>query len=85
MLNDTTVTKFYEMNLNTMAQAFREQTKDNNFATMSFEERFGLLVELLLLKQSGQLYVDLHIQMGLIQHQKCIRHQVILILLDITP
>lgn len=45
MLNDNTATKLHEMKLSIMAQVFREQTKDNGFAAMSFEERFGLLVD----------------------------------------
>lgn len=46
MLNETTVTKLHEMKLSTMAQAFRDQTKDSNFGSMSFEERFGILVDI---------------------------------------
>lgn len=34
------------MKLGTMAQSFREQTKDNNFSGMSFEERFGIIVDI---------------------------------------
>jgi DNA replication protein DnaC len=45
MLNDNTTVKLHEMKLSVMAQAFREQMKDNAFASMSFEERFGLLVD----------------------------------------
>ncbi|OJU09437.1 MAG: AAA family ATPase [Clostridiales bacterium 43-6] len=45
MLNDTTVTKLHEMKLSVMAQAFREQMDNNNFNELSFEERFGLLVD----------------------------------------
>lgn len=45
MLNENTVTKLHEMKLSVMAQAFREQMKDNHFNEMSFEERFGLLVD----------------------------------------
>lgn len=45
MLNDNTTSKLHEMHLRVMAQAFREQLKDNSFSTMSFEERFGLLVD----------------------------------------
>lgn len=45
MLNDNTVNKLHEMKLSIMAQAFREQSKDNRFATMSFEERLGLIVD----------------------------------------
>jgi DNA replication protein DnaC len=45
MLNENTVSKLHEMHLSVMAQAFRDQTTDNGFAGMSFEERFGLLVD----------------------------------------
>jgi len=45
MLNENTVNKLYDMKLSVIAQAFREQTKDNSFTAMSFEERFGLLVD----------------------------------------
>lgn len=46
MLNENTVTKLHEMKLGVIAQAFREQTKDNSFNAMSFEERFGLLIDI---------------------------------------
>jgi DNA replication protein DnaC len=45
MLNDTTVTKLHEMKLSVMAQSFREQSMDSNFSSMSFEERFGLIID----------------------------------------
>ena len=45
MLNDTTVTKLHEMKLSVMAQSFREQLKGTDLTTLSFEERFGLLVD----------------------------------------
>jgi len=45
MLNNNTVTKLHEMKLSIMAQAFRDQSIDSNFSIMSFEERFGLLVD----------------------------------------
>jgi DNA replication protein DnaC len=45
MLNENTVSKLQEMRLSVMAQVFREQMKDGSFTTMSFEERFGLLVD----------------------------------------
>lgn len=45
MLNENTVSKLQEMRLSVMAQVFREQTKDGSFTAMSFEERFGLLVD----------------------------------------
>ncbi|OPX84248.1 MAG: hypothetical protein A4E53_04024 [Pelotomaculum sp. PtaB.Bin104] len=45
MLNENTVSKLQEMRLSVMVQAFREQMKDGGFTGMSFEERFGLLVD----------------------------------------
>lgn len=45
MLNTSTVTKLHEMKLGTMASAFQAQLKDPAFQTMSFEDRFGLMVD----------------------------------------
>lgn len=45
MLSDNTVTKLHEMKLSVMAESFREQMKDSGFNEMSFEERFGLIVD----------------------------------------
>ena len=45
MLNDATVTKLHEMMLSIMAKAFREQLRDADISNLSFEERFGLLVD----------------------------------------
>jgi DNA replication protein DnaC len=45
MLNENTVSKLHEMRLNVMAQAFRKQMTDNGFTSLSFEDRFGLLID----------------------------------------
>lgn len=45
MLNENTVTKLQEMRLGAMAQAFKAQMSDPNMAALSFEDRFGLLVD----------------------------------------
>lgn len=45
MLNETTVTKLYEMKMNIMAQSFKEQLQNPEFNSMQFEERFGLIVD----------------------------------------
>lgn len=45
MLNGNTVTKLQEMHLSVMAQAFRDQMKESSFDELSFEERFGFLVD----------------------------------------
>jgi DNA replication protein DnaC len=45
MLNEQTMTKLYAMKLNGMADAYREQEEQARTAELSFQERFGLLVD----------------------------------------
>ena len=45
MLTENAVTKLQEMHLSAMAKAFKDQMTDPNMADMSFEDRFGLLVD----------------------------------------
>ena len=45
MLTENTITKLREMRLSAMAAAFKEQLTDPNIAGLSFEDRFGLLVD----------------------------------------
>ena len=45
MLNDQTFEKLSYMKLRGMATAFRQQMEDSAMASLSFEERFGLLVD----------------------------------------
>ena len=45
MLDDNTISKLHEMRLPVMAQSFNEQIKNGCFAELSFEERFGMLVD----------------------------------------
>ena len=45
MLTENTITKLQQMRLSAMANAFREQQMDPNMASLSFEDRFGLLVD----------------------------------------
>ena len=45
MLSQQTLEKLYTMKLNGMADAFRQQQEDTEIASLSFEERFGLLVD----------------------------------------
>jgi DNA replication protein DnaC len=45
MLNEQTVNKLHEMRLSGMVDAFRQQQKDNAYSEMTFEERFGLIVD----------------------------------------
>jgi DNA replication protein DnaC len=45
MQNNIIINKLNEMHLNMMAKAYREQLKDNSYRSMSFEDRFQLLVD----------------------------------------
>ncbi len=45
MLTQQTLEKLYTMKLNGMADAFRQQQEDTDIASLSFEERFALLVD----------------------------------------
>ena len=45
MLNQPTIEKLQVMKLHGMAEAFREQIETADSSQLSFEERFGLLVD----------------------------------------
>jgi len=45
MLSESTVSKLHEMRLSIMAKTFRSQMNDGNLNELSFEERFGLIVD----------------------------------------
>lgn len=45
MLTGNTANKLREMHLSVMASAFKEQLTDTQFQNMSFEDRFGLIVD----------------------------------------
>jgi len=45
MLNEQSLDKLYAMKLNGMADAFKDQLQQPNIAELSFEERFGLLID----------------------------------------
>ena len=45
MINEPTVTKLNELRLNAMAESYLNQLKDNAFKDLSFEERFGLIID----------------------------------------
>ena len=46
MLNNTTIDKLIEMHLTPMADAYRIQMNDPNMKEVSFEDRFGILVDI---------------------------------------
>ena len=44
MLTENTANKLREMHLSVMASACKEQLSDPKFQSLSFEDRFGLLI-----------------------------------------
>ena len=45
MLNNATLSQLYDLRLNAMAACFKDQSELPSMASLSFEERFGFLVE----------------------------------------
>jgi DNA replication protein DnaC len=45
MVNEATISKLHEMKLSAMSEAYRQQMKDNAMNTLSFSQRFGMLVD----------------------------------------
>lgn len=45
MMNQTTVNKLNDMRLSAMAQAYRDQMENTELAQLSFDERFGMMVD----------------------------------------
>jgi len=45
MVNEATINKLYDMKLSAMAQAFRQQMQESSMNSLTFYERFGLLVD----------------------------------------
>ena len=45
MYDKSTIDKLIEMKLTTMADSFRQQSNDKNYKDLSFEDRFGLIVD----------------------------------------
>lgn len=45
MINQSTIDKLIEMRLTAMADAFRIQMNDSSMSEVSFEDRFGMLVD----------------------------------------
>ena len=45
MVNEATISMLYEMKLSAMAASYRQQMDDGGSAKLSFDERFGLLVD----------------------------------------
>jgi DNA replication protein DnaC len=46
MVNETTIAKLNELRLNSMVESYRNQLQDPAFRDLSFEERFGIMIDI---------------------------------------
>ena len=46
MIDQVTINKLHEMKLSSMAEAFRNQMQDQSYDGLTFQERFGLIVDM---------------------------------------
>jgi DNA replication protein DnaC len=72
MLDQMTITKLHEMKLSAMAEAFRNQTQDQALAGLSFEERFGLIVDIEWAKRKNNRLTRLIRKAGFSDNNACI-------------
>jgi len=72
MINQSTISKLHEMHLNAMAETFSNQLRDPEFNNLSFEERFGLLVDAEWAKRKNNKLQRIIIQAKLKFTQACI-------------
>lgn len=71
MLTEPTVDKLHEMRLRAMADAFRQQLANPSMSALSFEERFGMLVEAEYSKRRNSLMNRLATNAGLKINDAC--------------
>lgn len=74
MLDQVTINKLHEMKLSAMAEAFREQTQDQTLSGLSFEERFGLIVDIEWAKRKNNRLARLIQNAGLADSNACIEN-----------
>jgi len=69
-----TVNKLHEMKLSAMAEAFRNQTQDQALSGLSFEERFGLIVDIEWAKRKNNRLTRLIRKAGFSENSACIEN-----------
>ena len=74
MLDQVTVQKLNEMRLSIMAEAFRAQSQDPAFQSLSFEERFGLIVDAEWTRRKNNQLSRLIRKSGLEQSDACLEN-----------
>jgi DNA replication protein DnaC len=74
MLQQATIEKLHQMKLSAMAEAFRKQTQDQSLAGLSFEDRFGLIVDTEWSKRKNNHLTRLIRNAGLTDTSACIEN-----------
>jgi DNA replication protein DnaC len=74
MLDQMTINKLHEMRLSAMADAFRNQTQDQALSGLSFEERFGLIVDIEWAKRKNNRLTRLIRNAGFSDNNACIEN-----------
>jgi DNA replication protein DnaC len=74
MLDQMTINKLHEMRLSAMAEAFRNQTQDQALSGLSFEERFGLIVDIEWAKRKNNRLTRLIRNAGFSDNNACIEN-----------
>ena len=69
-----TLSKLHEMKLSSMAEAFRNQMQDQAYDGLTFEERFGLIVDLEWSKRKNNRLVRLIQKAGLSDSSACLEN-----------
>ena len=74
MLDQTTINKLHDMRLSVMAEAFRKQIQDQALASLSFEERFGLIIDIEWAKRKNNRLTKLIRSAGFSDNNACIEN-----------
>jgi DNA replication protein DnaC len=74
MLDQMTVNKLHEMRLSSMADAFHDQIQDQALTSLSFEERFGLIVDIEWAKRKNNRLTRLIRNAGFSDSKACIEN-----------
>ena len=74
MLDQMTISKLHDMKLSAMAEAFRNQIRDQASANLSFEERFGLIVDTEWTKRKNAHLARLFRNAGFSENDACIEN-----------
>jgi DNA replication protein DnaC len=74
MLDQMTINKLHEMKLSSMAEAFRNQAQDQAFSGLTFEQRFGLIVDTEWAKRKNNHLIRLIRNAGFSDSNACIEN-----------